>query len=138
MHRLDFGFLHLPHTRQDWFRMKLHNPRIFDRDRARGWEEKLRMPNFRFSGRELDQVVTAVLGFQQLNAAASVVKELNPREAAIERGRRIVKDHNCQGCHVIEGVRIRSPSFIGIFSSSTTVYAPLPLIMNLKAEKLCR
>ncbi len=104
VHRLDFGFIHLPHTRQDWFRTKLHTPRIYDRDRARGWEEKLRMPNFRFSDRELDQVVTAVLGFQQLNAASSVVKELSPREAAIERGRRLVKDHNCQGCHVIEGV----------------------------------
>jgi mono/diheme cytochrome c family protein len=104
VHRLDFGFIHLPHTRQDWFWQKLHTPRIFDRDRARGWEEKLRMPNFRFSGRELDQMVTTVLGFQQLNAAANVVKELSPREAAIERGRRLVKDRNCQGCHVIEGV----------------------------------
>jgi mono/diheme cytochrome c family protein len=104
VHRLDFGFIHLPHTRQDWFWTKLHTPRIFDRDRARGWEEKLRMPNFRFSERELDQAVTAVLGFQQLNAASNVVKELSPREAAIERGRRLVKDHNCQGCHVIEGV----------------------------------
>jgi mono/diheme cytochrome c family protein len=103
VHRLDFGFVHLPHTRQDWFRTKLHSPRVFDRDRARGWEEKLRMPNFRFSERELDQAVTAVLGFQQLNAAANVVHELNPRQAAIERGRRLVKDHNCQGCHVIEG-----------------------------------
>ena len=54
-------------------------PRIFDRDRARGWEEKLRMPNFRLSPRELDQVVTAVLGFQQLNAAPRVVKQLSPR-----------------------------------------------------------
>ncbi|HTR01582.1 MAG TPA: c-type cytochrome [Thermoanaerobaculia bacterium] len=104
VHRLDFGFIHIPHTRQDWFWTKLHTPRIFDRNRARGWEEKLRMPNFRFSDRELDQAVTTILGFQQLNAAASVVKELSPREAAIERGRRLVKDHNCQGCHVIEGV----------------------------------
>ncbi|MFY9551455.1 MAG: c-type cytochrome, partial [Thermoanaerobaculia bacterium] len=103
VHRLDFGFLHIPHTRQDWFRTKLLSPRIYDRDRARGWEEKLKMPNFHLSDRELDQVVTAVLGFQQLNAAPSVVKRLSPSEAAIERGRRIVKNHNCQGCHVIEG-----------------------------------
>jgi mono/diheme cytochrome c family protein len=104
VHRLDFGFLHLPHTRQDWFRTKLTNPRIFDRDRARGWEEKLRMPNFRFSPRELDYVVTAVLGFQKLNASEAAIKRLSPAEEAIERGRRIVKDHNCQGCHIIEGV----------------------------------
>jgi mono/diheme cytochrome c family protein len=104
VHRLDFGFLHFPHTRQDWFQTKLHSPRIFDRDRARGWEEKLRMPNFRLSPRELDQVVTAVLGFQELNAAPTARKVLDAAETAIERGRRIVKDHNCQGCHVIEGL----------------------------------
>lgn len=103
VHRLDFGFLHLPHTRQDWFRMKLHNPRVFDRDRARGWEEKLRMPNFRFKDWELDKVITVVLGFQKLNASSAAKKELNGQEAAIERGRRIVKDHNCQGCHILEG-----------------------------------
>jgi mono/diheme cytochrome c family protein len=103
VHRLDFGFLHLPHTRHDWFRTKLTNPRIFDRDRARGWEEKLKMPNFRFSQAELDLVVTAVMGFQKINASDAAVKRLSPSEEAIERGRRIVKDHNCQGCHIIEG-----------------------------------
>lgn len=103
VHRLDFGFLHLPHTRQDWFHFKLHNPRVFDRDRARGWEERLRMPNFRLSDQELDQLTTAVLGFQKLNASAAATKELNGEEAAIERGRRIVKNNNCQGCHVLEG-----------------------------------
>jgi mono/diheme cytochrome c family protein len=103
VHRLDFGFLHLPHARQDWFRAKLHNPRVFDRDRARGWEERLRMPNFRFTDAELDNVVTAVLGFQKLNASSAARHELDGAQAAIERGRRIVKDHNCQGCHVIEG-----------------------------------
>jgi len=129
VHRLDFGFIHLPHTRQDWFRTKLHAPRIFDRDRARGWEEKLRMPNFRFTDRELDQVVTAVLGFQQLNASPSVVKELSPQEAAIERGRRIVKNHNCQGCHVIEG-------FGGSFRSVVADVSLAPPIIQGEGAKV--
>ncbi|HEY7112496.1 MAG TPA: c-type cytochrome [Thermoanaerobaculia bacterium] len=103
VHRLDFGFVHLPHTRQDWFRAKFENTRLFDRDRARGWEEKLKMPLFRFSPKELDDVTTAVLGFQKLNASAAAKKELNASEVAIERGRRIIKNHNCQGCHVLEG-----------------------------------
>jgi cbb3-type cytochrome oxidase cytochrome c subunit len=103
VHRLDFGFLHLPHTREAWFQTKLANPRIYDRDRARGWEEKLRMPNFRLTPQEQEQVVTVVLGLQKLNASATAKKELSPDEAAIERGRRIVKNNNCQGCHVIEG-----------------------------------
>jgi mono/diheme cytochrome c family protein len=129
VHRLDFGFIHIPHTRHDWFQTKLHEPRIFDRDRARGWEEKLRMPNFRLSPRELDQVVTAVLGFQQLNAAPSVVKQLSPAEAAIERGRRIVKDHNCQGCHVIEG-------FGGSFRSLVTDASLAPPIIQGEGAKV--
>ena len=103
VHRLDFGFLHIPHTRHDWFETKLSNPRIFDRDHARGWEEKYRMPSFRLSEREITQIVTAVLGFQELNASESAKKTLSAEEAAIERGRRIVKNNNCLGCHVIEG-----------------------------------
>ena len=103
VHLLDFGFVHIPHTRQAWFETKVHNPRIFDRDHARGWEEKYRMPDFHLTQREQDQIVTAVLGFQELNATESARKRLSPDEEAIERGRRIVKSHNCQGCHVIEG-----------------------------------
>jgi cytochrome c2 len=103
VHRLDFGFLHLDHTREAWFQTKLANPRIYDRDRARGWEEKLRMPNFRLSPREQEQVVTVVLGLQKLNASAAAKKELSPNEAAVEKGRRIVKNHNCRGCHILEG-----------------------------------
>ena len=78
VHLLDFGFIHLPHTRQDWFKAKLHNPRIFDRDRARSWEEKDRMPNFRLSQAEQDQLVTAVLGFQEPNASPTATKLLSP------------------------------------------------------------
>ena len=103
VHLLDFGFIHIPHTRHDWFETKVKGPRIFDRDRARGWEEKYRMPDFHLSEREREQVVTAVLGFQDLNAAPTARKRLSPDEEAIERGRRIVKSNNCLGCHVIEG-----------------------------------
>jgi cytochrome c2 len=104
VHRLDFGFLHLPHTREAWFQTKLATPRIYDRDRARGWEEKLRMPNFRLSPTEQEQLVTVVLGLQKLNASSAAKKELSAEETAIEKGRRIVKNHNCQGCHILEGV----------------------------------
>jgi len=103
VHRLDFGFIEIPHTRQDWIRTKLSNTRIFDQDKIRGWEEKLKMPLFGFSPEEKDAVITAVLGFQKEDMADAKKKSLSPREAAIERGRRIIKDHNCQGCHVIEG-----------------------------------
>jgi mono/diheme cytochrome c family protein len=103
VHRLDFGFQHIPHTRHDWFDAKLKNPRFFDRDRARGWEERYKMPNFRLEEWEVDRLVTAVLGFQEKNATPAALKQLSPAEEAIERGRRVVKNNNCLGCHVIEG-----------------------------------
>ncbi|HKB72268.1 MAG TPA: c-type cytochrome [Thermoanaerobaculia bacterium] len=103
VHRLDFGFIDIDHTRQDWLRTKLTNTRIYDQDKVRGWEEKLKMPLFSFSEEEKTDIVTAVLGFQKDDMADAKRKHLSPDEAAIERGRRIVKDHNCQGCHVIEG-----------------------------------
>lgn len=128
IHRLDFGFIHLPHTRHDWFNAKLENPRIFDRDRARSWEEKYKMPDFRLSEKEKDQLVTAVLGFQEPNASPTAMKNLSGEEAAIERGRRIVKNNNCLGCHVIEG-------FGGSFRSlvADTSLAP-PIIQGQGAK----
>ncbi len=57
VHRLDFGFVHLPHTRQDWFRDEARQPaHLRPRPGARLGREA-RMPNFRFSTAELDQVV---------------------------------------------------------------------------------
>jgi mono/diheme cytochrome c family protein len=103
VHRLDFGFVEIEHTRQDFLWTKLTNTRIWDQDKVRGWEEKLKMPLFSFSTDEKDAIVTAVLGFQKDDMADAKRKRLLPEEVSIERGRRLVKDHNCQGCHVIEG-----------------------------------
>ena len=45
--RLDFAFVHdIPHTKVDWFKQKLRNPREFDRSRELQPLERLRMPNF--------------------------------------------------------------------------------------------
>jgi cytochrome c2 len=103
VHRLDFGFIEIEHTRQDWARTKLTNTRIFDQDKVRGWEEKLKMPLFGFSSAEKDAILTALLGFQKDDMSAGMRKRLTPDEEAVERGRRIVKNHNCQGCHILEG-----------------------------------
>ena len=83
VHRLDFGFIHLPHTRQDWFRTKLHDAaHLRPRPRARLGREAADAELPVLATRELDQVVTAVLGFQQLNAAPQ------RRQAALAGGGR--------------------------------------------------
>ena len=100
--RLDFGFAPIDHTRQAWFIQKLKDPRIFDHDKVKLPDEKLRMPNFQFSDEEAEAVTTALLGFVKDVPEAKIVAR-TPRNLDIERGQEIVRMFNCQGCHIIEG-----------------------------------
>lgn len=102
VHLLDFGFLHLPHTRADWFQQKVGQPRSFDREKVKTFQEKSRMPQFSLSGAEIEAAQTVVLGMQKDDMADSLKVATAGRRATVEAGRRIVKDYNCQGCHVLE------------------------------------
>lgn len=102
VHLLDFGFVHVPHTRADWLAQKVREPRGYDVDKVKSFSEKLRMPKFSLSPEEVRVVQTTVLGMQKDDMADALrVKPAGDR-AAVEAGRRLVKDHNCQGCHVLE------------------------------------
>jgi mono/diheme cytochrome c family protein len=101
--RLDFGYEHerLPHTLPAWLHQKLMEPRIFDRDKElRPWD-RLRMPKFHFTSEEADALVTAVLSFTKERVPATAQRLLTADEGFVERGRRLVRDSNCRGCHVI-------------------------------------
>jgi mono/diheme cytochrome c family protein len=101
--RLDFGYEHerLPHTLPAWLHQKLMEPRIFDRDKQlRPWD-RLRMPKFHFTSEEADALVTAVLSFTKEKVPAAAHRQLTADEGFVERGRRLVRDSNCRGCHVI-------------------------------------
>ena len=101
--KLDFGLIHdLDHSNYAWFEQKLKNPRIFDRDKVVANEDKLRMPNFNFSEAEVEAVVTALLSFTDDRLDESVLANNHTPENVLE-GHRIIKDFNCQGCHIIEG-----------------------------------
>ncbi len=100
--RLDFGYQKIPHTRWDWFRLKLKDPRIFDQGReVKPWE-KLRMPQFNLSDEDIDAIVTVLLGLKKLNIVGpNKRKQLSPRESRIWAGWRILEEYNCIGCHQI-------------------------------------
>ncbi len=102
VHRLDFGFVDIEHTNHAWFTQKLKNPRIFDKDRVRPFDERLRMPNFHFTDDQVEAIVTALLGFTKDKPAESVVKPRTPRNLHVEEGQKLVRQQNCQGCHTIE------------------------------------
>jgi len=114
VHRLDFGFLEtpptaheamkgrIPATKHDWLEQKLKEPRSFDRGKVKSFDEKLKMPWFRFSQEEIDGIRTVVLGLQKEDMAAQFKANQAAESVIVERGRRIVRDHNCQGCHLLD------------------------------------
>ena len=102
--QFDFAFIHdIPHTKRDWIRQKLEDPRVYDSNRILQPLEKLRMPNFGFSEEEARLLTTAVLSFQ---------RDVQPKEAQVPRsaskdaivsGRNLLRRRNCVGCHEMEG-----------------------------------
>ncbi len=100
--RLDFGFVDIDHTRQAWFTQKLKEPRIFDRDKVKLPGEKLHMPNFEFTDKEVEAIVSVLLGLVEEKALVSKINPRTPRNLYVEEGQIIVREYNCQGCHIIE------------------------------------
>jgi len=103
--RLDFAFItSIPHTSKlEWFKTKLHDPRIFDKGRVLDPLDKLRMPNFDFSDVEVDRLVTAIMSFQREIQPPAAMPVRSARVDYETAGRTLVHRRNCVGCHTIEG-----------------------------------
>jgi cytochrome c2 len=91
-------------------RAKLENPRRFDRGKIKTWDEKLRMPNFHLNKQEITDLVTVIQGFSKARMDTDMRPAVTAQRAAIEEGRRIIRDHNCVACHIIgkQGGAIRA------------------------------
>jgi mono/diheme cytochrome c family protein/uncharacterized protein YoxC len=98
--KFDFGFVKIDHSKQAWIHQKLKNPRIFDTDKIKAADEKLMMPNYNFTDLEAQAITTALLGFVKDNPGK--IKPRSPENLTIEKGQQIVRQFNCQGCHIIE------------------------------------
>ena len=103
--RLDFAFVEgIPHTSKiEWFRTKLHDPRIFDQGRVLQPLDKLRMPNFDFADEEISRLLTAIMSFQREIQPAQAMPVKTARYDYLVQGRTLVHRRNCVGCHIIEG-----------------------------------
>jgi len=101
--RLDFGFQEgkIPHSVPAWVHKKLMEPRIFDEGKLKRHEELLKMPNFHFEEKEADAIVTAVMSLTKEVVPLVAQKQLSAEEKLVERGRRLVRNYNCQGCHQV-------------------------------------
>lgn len=101
--RLDFGFEEetILHTLPAWVHRKLLEPRVFDHDKNKRPEDLLRMPKFHFNDDEADAIVTAVLSFTKEQIPLAAQKQLMGDDKSIQQGARLVRNLNCQGCHVV-------------------------------------
>jgi mono/diheme cytochrome c family protein len=102
--KLDFGFQHdLEHSNHTWFSTKLGNPRIFDVGKVVDSEDKLRMPNFNLKPEEIEAIVTAILGFTDDKVGERMLASRLVPDPQIFEGKKLIRDNNCQGCHIIDG-----------------------------------
>ncbi len=103
IHQFDFGFIDIPHTRQDFIRQKLKDPRIFDHGKVKTYYDKLRMPQFNFTKEQIDALTVFVLSLTEEQIPLEMQKRLTTAEAEIEHGRLLVSKMNCNACHTLDG-----------------------------------
>ncbi len=101
---LFFGFIHeIEHTAPAWYFQKLKSPRIFDQGKVLAFYDRLRMPQFEFTDDQAEAVTLVLQGLTKEKVPLESVRRLSARDQAVEAMRRIVRDSNCHGCHILEG-----------------------------------
>ena len=111
--KLDFGLLDIEKDRIAWLKQKLHAPRSFDTGRidlttspkeyiTRTSQELLKMPKFNLTDDQIDQIATVISGMTDEKLTPNEARQLSPAEFQMERGRWMVKELNCIGCHIVE------------------------------------
>ena len=114
LHLFDFGFAHdymaedgkhehVQHNVPSWVYNKVRNPRVYDDKRTKSYYDKLKMPNFHLSEDEAQRVTTVVLGLTKDAIAPTKLAATDARMRLMEEGRKRVSQHNCRGCHVVDG-----------------------------------
>ncbi|MEO8036689.1 MAG: c-type cytochrome, partial [Acidobacteriota bacterium] len=114
LHLFDFGFVHeyehesgkqqhIDHTVPSFIYTKVRSPRVFDDQRSRQYNDKLKMPNFHLSENEAQLITTVVLGLTKDMVAPAKMAESDARMRLIEEGRKRVSQHNCRACHRVDG-----------------------------------
>jgi len=120
LHLFDFGFFgestnthayqhedgtteHVLHTTPSWIYNKVRSPRVWDDRRSKSYNDKLKMPNFHLSKEEARLITTVVLGLTKEKVAPERMAAADPRSRMMEEGRKLVSQHNCRGCHIVDG-----------------------------------
>lgn len=82
---------------------KMRNPRIWDRSKIKRPYDKLKMPNYYFSEREADALVTFLMGRRPPRVTSNLKVDYDGSPLGkIAAGRKLARELNCVGCHRIE------------------------------------
>jgi mono/diheme cytochrome c family protein len=126
-------------AREGFLQQKLREPRSFDYNRLRTWDDRLRMPQFKFArsqtkplkGETQEQaaareeaeareaVMTFILGLVAEPIPAKFVYDPGPDRLAEVKGRQILERYNCVGCH-----QVRSGVYQTIRNDESTYIPP--------------
>ena len=129
LHLFDFGFVHeyeheeghkehILHTVPSWVYNKLRSPRVYDDERTKPYNDKLKMPNFHLSKDEAELITSVVLGLTKEKVAANRLAGSDPRVRAAEEAHKAISQHNCRACHVVNhqgraiAALINDPNFL--------------------------
>ena len=95
------------HDRTGFIWQKLKEPRSYDYKKAlnKGYNEKLRMPQFPFTDVQREQVITFILGLVSEPPAEKFVFQPDARQQALIEGQKVLDKYNCAGCHILETER---------------------------------
>jgi mono/diheme cytochrome c family protein len=131
LHLFDFGFVHtythesgktehVQHNVPSWVYNKLRSPRVYDDRREKGYNDKLKMPNFHLSEEEARLITMVVAGLTKDMVATNRLAAMDPQSRLIEEGRKRVSQHNCRACHIVD----RSGRAIGALIADTNFLPP--------------
>jgi mono/diheme cytochrome c family protein len=94
----------LHHQREGFLWQKLREPRSYDFKKTENKEytDRLRMPKFNFDQKQIEAVMTFVLGLVAEPPAAKYVYKASPHRKAIVEGEQLLVKYNCVGCHTVQ------------------------------------
>ena len=136
------------HGRNGFLNQKLIEPRSYDYGRIRSWDDRLRMPQFKFARtkrlpKETDEqydaralkeeaegreaVMTFILGLTAEQIPAKFVYSPGADRMAEVKGRQVLDKFNCAGCHIIRpgAIDLKPTDVVADVGSGTGISAEL-------------
>lgn len=82
-----------------WLEIKVKEPRKFATEKIIS-----KMPDFGFNKEQVESLVTFLLSFSKDQYPVEFIKQLNDPEDVRNRGKKLLEERNCLGCHTIDDV----------------------------------